>query len=248
MKPRISPDNHRAVYEYYRNRQGHPAVARLGFAAAALLFRPHVTYVDRAKELLTDALEQPTGPLLVCNHLSTYDPFVVSGAAWQTPLRTTAGRLRALGKDSLFHHPAMRSLADNMGGIPVFRHKNYQSDDTTSAAQTLVDTVAHQLVQGNPAMLMPEGTINRTDDPSRILALKRGVAEIALRTRAYGGDPQIIPMAIHYPRPDHHRHAHVVIGEPLTDLGDSAPEILDRVSHSLQEHVTIAAAHSVQPS
>ena len=105
------------------------------------------------------------GPaIVVINHVSYADPFIVARALWQS------GRLpHFLTKASLFELPLVGSILRSAGQIPVQRA-------TQVAAQSLGEAVA-ALRRGEVVVIYPEGTVTR-DDEFWPMSGKTGVARL----------------------------------------------------------------------
>jgi 1-acyl-sn-glycerol-3-phosphate acyltransferase len=107
------------------------------------------------------------GPvIMVVNHISYADPFIVARATWD------AARVpRFLGKASLFEIPFIGWVLRSVGQIPVNR-------GTRDAVHSLEDAVA-ALARGEVVVIYPEGTVTRDADfwP---MAGKTGAARLAL--------------------------------------------------------------------
>ena len=151
---------------------------RLGFAyrLAAVILRPLMMVITRRDWRGTQYLDVDSGMVLAANHLSWFDPIVISHVLWDN------GRPpRFLAKDSLFRVPVVGWVLRNAGQIPVVRGTR----DAAAAVEAAVDAAA----AGECVIVYPEGTI--TKDPDLWpMAAKTGAARIALTA----GVP-VIPMA-----------------------------------------------------
>ena len=91
---------------------------RLGFAyrMAATILRPIMQFITRRDWRGTQYLDVDSGMVLAANHLSWFDPLVISHVLWDN------GRPpRFLAKDSLFRVPVVGWVMRNAGQIPVVR-------------------------------------------------------------------------------------------------------------------------------
>lgn len=151
---------------------------RLGFAyrMAAVILRPFMMLITRRDWRGTSNLDVDSGMVLAANHLSWFDPIVISHVLWDN------GRPpRFLAKDSLFRMPVVGWVMRNAGQIPVMRG----TKDAAAAVEAAVQAAA----SGECVIVYPEGTI--TKDPDLWpMAAKTGAARIALTA----GVP-VIPMA-----------------------------------------------------
>ena len=138
------------------------AVLRLG----AMIVVPLTSGLFRRRWYNADGIPA-TGPaIVVVNHVSYIDPFVVSRFIWD------CGRVpRFLAKRGLFELPVLGPLLRAAGQIPVSR-------GTRDAAQSL-DAAVEALEQGEVVVVYPEGTVTRDADWWPMTA-KTGAARLAL--------------------------------------------------------------------
>lgn len=109
--------------------------------------------------------------VIVCNHLSLVDPFVVGFGANRM--------VNFMGKEELFRTPVLGFLIRKVGAFPVDRAKR----DPTSMR------VALSVLKGDELLgMFPEGTRSTTGE---MLELRAGAARLASRTRT-----PIIPAAV----------------------------------------------------
>jgi 1-acyl-sn-glycerol-3-phosphate acyltransferase len=152
---------------------------RLGFSyrfAVVLLYplmRTFVKWDIRGSDRLTD---EPGGVIAAPNHISWFDPLVVSYVLW------TADRPpRFLAKEAMFRIPVIGRIIANAEQIPVYR-------DSTDAGNAIRDALT-ALDAGECVVVYPEGTITR--DPSLWpMSAKTGAVRLALMS----GRP-LIPIA-----------------------------------------------------
>lgn len=115
------------------------------------------------------------GPaLLVSNHLSPADPFVI-GVRLRRPLRIVA-------KSELFDWPIIGGLARMCGTVPIQR-----GEWDLAAFATLEDA----LRQGQCVLIFPEGTYPLPPHPAAMLQFKTGAAWLAAQTHAI-----VVPVAV----------------------------------------------------
>lgn len=190
---------------------------RLGFAfwCAAIILRPIMMAFTRRDWSGTGNLHVDSGIVVAANHLSWFDPIVISHVTWDS------GRPpRFLAKDSLFGVPVVGAIMRSTEQIPVLRGTR----DASAAAEAAVLAAKN----GECVIVYPEGTITKDPDlwPK---AAKTGAARIALTARV-----PLVPMA-HWgaqrvmrpyrkelkllPR----KKMHVIVGPPvpLDDLYDA---------------------------
>jgi 1-acyl-sn-glycerol-3-phosphate acyltransferase len=152
---------------------------KLGLAwgiVMAVLYTPfslliRIRYRNLAK------LPQSGGAIIVVNHVSHVDPFLVAKM-----IIDGARRPRFLAKDSIFDVFAVGAAMRGMGHIPVKR-------GTTDARQSF-DAAVRALENGGLIVLHPEGTVTRDPD-GWPMAGKTGAARLAL----LAPDVPVIPVA-----------------------------------------------------
>ncbi len=126
-------------------------------------FRPFLRGLLRMEVTGTEHVPS-TGPvILVANHESIYDPWVL-GVVTQRPIRYVA-------KAELWRYPVVRSMMDGFGCIPIER-----GGGDLLAMRRVVEALRRDEVVG----FFPQGTTKR-DRPRRF---HRGAARLALQTGA----------------------------------------------------------------
>lgn len=153
--------------------------AKLGFSfrfAVAVLYpilRSCVRWDIKGDDILFDT---EGGILVAANHLSWFDPMVVSYVMWEADRPP-----RFMAKEAIFRAKFIGRIVRGAGQIPVYR-------ETSEAAASVRDAVA-AVDAGEAVVIYPEGTMTR--DPNLWpMTAKTGAARIALLT----GKP-VIPMA-----------------------------------------------------
>lgn len=153
--------------------------SRLGPAyriAVVLLWpflRTAVSWDIRGTEQLT---EEDRGVIVAANHLSWFDPLVVSYALWRADRPP-----RFLAKEPLFRVPVIGRIIRGAGQIPVYR-------ETKDAANAIRDALT-ALANGECVAVYPEGTMTR-DPELWPMSAKTGAVRMALLS----GSP-LLPMA-----------------------------------------------------
>lgn len=189
--------------------------SRIGFAyrlAVVLLWpflRTAVSWDIRGTDKIT---AQQRGVIVAANHLSWFDPLVVSYALW------TADRPpRFLAKEPLFRVPVIGRIIRGAGQIPVYR-------ETKDAANAIRDALS-ALERGECVMVYPEGTMTR--DPGLWpMAAKTGAVRMALMSGsplfplAQWGPQEVMAPYVKEFRILPRKTMHVRVGDPvdLTDL------------------------------
>jgi len=150
---------------------------------------------------------QPRRPrgrtVVVSNHQSNADPFLISFLPWE---------MKWLGKASLFRIPVAGWMMRMAGDIPVER------GDSDSAKGAMA-ACARWLERGVPVMLFPEGT--RSPD-GQLLPFKDGAFRLAIETGA-----DLLPVAVSGTRTALPKHSwrfgrtegRVTVGAPISTAG-----------------------------
>ena len=214
---------------------------RLGFSyrfAVVLLYpfmRTLVKWDIRGSEHLTD---EPGGVIAAPNHVSWFDPLVVSYVLW-----TSDRPPRVLAKEAMFRIPVIGRIITNAEQIPVYR-------ESTDAASAIRDALV-ALDEGECVVVYPEGTITR--DPAMWpMSAKTGAVRLALMSgrplipiaqrgaqevmRPYRKEFRILPR----------KTMHVRVGPPVDLSGlDTPPDgqalaeggnrLMDAITHLLAE-------------
>lgn len=151
----------------------------------------------------------PRRTVVVSNHCSQADPFLISHLPWE---------MKWLGKASLFRIPIVGWSMWLSGDIPVVR------GEKQSARGAMAQCAAY-LERGMPVMIFPEGTRSLTDE---LGPFKDGAFHLAISTGA-----DILPMAVHGTAsalPVHdwrfgRARARVLVGDPISTAGMSAEDV-----------------------
>jgi 1-acyl-sn-glycerol-3-phosphate acyltransferase len=180
------------------------------------------------------------GCLLVVNHISEVDPFVVAHLVWNH------GRVpRYLAKAGLFHNRLFGYLLRNLGQIPVERASRNAAGAFTAAVEAVR--------RGEVVIVYPEGTLTRDPDLWPMTA-KSGAARIALETGCpvipigqWGAQRLLAPYAS---RPDlfPRKRIDMVVGEPV-DLSELegqnvTPALIDRATDTIMDAITAQVAEA----
>jgi 1-acyl-sn-glycerol-3-phosphate acyltransferase len=183
-------------------------------------------------------LPQKTGAIIVVNHVSHVDPFLVARM-----IIDGARRPRFLAKDTLFTTPIVGFAMTRMGHIPVKR-------GTSDARQSLASAIA-SLRSGGLIVLHPEGTVTRDPDGWPMNG-KTGAARLALLTP----EIPVIPIAqwgvqeridIYQkkikliPRPKHV----MSVGAPIDLSAFEGRDIDDKTLHEVTEVIMKRLRHDV---
>ncbi|ADO72219.1 lysophospholipid acyltransferase family protein [Stigmatella aurantiaca] len=147
--------------------------------------------------------------VVVSNHESNADPFLISHLPWE---------MKWLGKASLFKIPVVGWSMWLAGDIPVTR------GDQNSAKGAMAQCV-RWLAKGVPVMIFPEGTRSKTDE---LLPFKDGAFRLAIEQGA-----DILPLAVSGTRRALPKHSWrfatsrglVTVGTPISTQGMTLADV-----------------------
>ena len=156
--------------------------------------------------------------VVVSNHASQADPFLISRLPWE---------MKWLGKESLFRGPFVGWAMRLAGDIPVKRGDAQSSHEAMRRC-------AQWLELGMPVMIFPEGT--RSLDGA-LLPFKDGAFRLALDANA-----EVLPIAVEGTRtalPKHSWHfgrsrARVAVGKPIASQGRSIEELKELAREQIE--------------
>lgn len=168
---------------------------------------------------------RPTNTVVVSNHQSQADPFLISSLPWE---------MKWLGKEVLFRIPFIGWSMSLAGDIPVNR------GDRNSGKKAM-QMCANYLKRGMPVMIFPEGTRSRD---GQMLPFKNGAFRLAIEN---GSD--ILPLAVHGTRSALPKgswkvgrsKAHVLMGKPISTKGMTMDDV-EALSLQTREAIEALAA------
>lgn len=158
-------------------RPGHGEKLGLAWGIVMLVLYAPFSLLIRVRYRNLVKLPQSGGAIIVVNHVSHVDPFLVAKM-----IIDGARRPRFLAKDSIFDVFAVGAAMRGMGHIPVKR-------GTTDARQSF-EAAVQALERGGMIVLHPEGTVTR-DPGGWPMNGKTGAARLAL----LAPDVPVIPVA-----------------------------------------------------
>jgi 1-acyl-sn-glycerol-3-phosphate acyltransferase len=178
--------------------------------------------------------ERPANPrkpyIVVSNHESNFDPFLLSYLPWE---------MKYLSKRALFRIPVFGWSMAIVGDIAVDRgDKNSRGRSLEGCREVLRKKVS--------VLIFPEGTRSRTED---LLPFRHGAFRLAIEE---GVD--ILPVGLSGTRHAlpkgswriHPARAHVLVGAPVSTAGlspDDAPALAERVQGIVEDLRRQARAH-----
>lgn len=186
------------------------------------IFRLAAVIVTKLSPLWDFRVKTPVPPyrprrtVVVSNHCSQTDPFLISHVPWE---------MKWLGKAELFRAPVVGWAMWLAGDVPVRRGER-------NSAKSAMGRCRRYLEGGTPVMIFPEGT--RSLD-GELGPFKDGAFQLAIETGA-----DILPMAVAgtaaaLPKHDWRfgqARAYVAIGTPISTLGltlEDLPVLKDQV-------------------
>ena len=171
--------------------------------------------------LLGDAPRRLGPMVVVSNHCSHSDSFLISHVPWE---------MKWIGKSSLFRIPIVGWSMSLSGDIALKRGERSSIEDTMAACKAY-------LSRGVPVILFPEGTRSETDE---MLPFKDGAFRLAVEA----GVP-VLPIAVDGTRMALPKHdwrfggctAMVTVGEPISTEGVD-PENLEPLKMLARSRIT----------
>lgn len=159
--------------------------------------------------------EPPRRTVVICNHCSQADPFLISYLPWE---------MKWLSKASIMKTPIVGWLMQLAGDVPVVRGDK-------GSASSAMQRCREYLENDMPVMIFPEGTRSTTDE---LLPFKDGAFRLAIETGA-----DVLPLALSGTRTALRKHdwklgrcrALVTVGEPIATTGmtlDDLPALKER--------------------
>lgn len=248
-RPELTPENHEAVYDYYREPQIRQWLNMLWRRTGNLLYSPDIVLSDETREDIETQFSLGKAALIASNHPSYHDAFSLPAAFLKTQisgLRETG----ALGKESLFRGP-LSVVSEATGSIPVFREKSWPDTSRSTridAGNKLIETVTTRLRNGHSMVIMPEGTTSTEESLTQLSAnrIQGGVARIAIA--ATDSESFVLPIGIHYTHDRHQkrppRHPVIAFGNPITEYSQNRSAMKARIVEGMQAALDLANTRS----
>lgn len=164
--------------------------------------------------------------VVVSNHESNADPFLISHLPWE---------MKWLGKASLFKIPVVGWSMWMAGDIPVHR------GDRDSATGAMAKC-RQWLAKGVPVMIFPEGTRSKTDD---LLPFKDGAFRLAIEAQA-----DVLPLAVSGTRRALPKHSWrfatsrglVTVGTPISTKGMTLADVETLKNQAREQILSLRAS------
>jgi 1-acyl-sn-glycerol-3-phosphate acyltransferase len=181
-----------------------------------------------------DKIPQTGGYLIVCNHISQFDPvtfgdFLIWNGRWP----------RYLAKVALFKSKVIGWLLRSSESVPVDRSSPHAADALIPAEE--------RIAEGKVVVIYPEGTESKDPDLWPMTA-RTGAARLALRTRcpvipaAQWGPHRVIGPDQRFPHRFFGQKFSIIVGEPLdlTEFYGLEPtrELFELVTTRIMDAIT----------
>ncbi len=254
-RPKVSIENRREVYDFYRQYDPHPLSSKLGHALMAAAYRPVVSYTDGAEDQIGKMLDEGKQFILVSNHRNAHDQCNVAAIAHrETQLRRLRGNTSIPAKAGLFGMPLLRRSVEIMGSMPVFRAKDIradyrdvpfndeESDALRDSGKLLIDASINKLSKGRHLYMFPEGTRGERD--TELGTLRRGIGEIACGA-SDDADLAIIPIGLYYNGNNFRPNMHIT--NPIDGPFREPVALVNHLSVVMQDALTTAASFRSNP-
>ena len=199
-RPKIIPENHEAIYDYYDQLQPSQLLLRSLHKATGFAYTPTVHFADGAEDALQKMFLSDTRLIIASNHIHIADQLAIASVVEQQPvLRPLIGNTFVLAKAPYFQNRYIRPFLEASGGVPVFRPQDmpnykYPMKPTLS----LIGTSVLKIVKGQNMLIFPEGTRNR-GNPAVLGEIQKAVGWIA-RGAGDKVPVSILPVALWFKR------------------------------------------------
>lgn len=202
QRPEVTLSNYEDVYRYYAEHSVNKPVATLLHLASAALYHPRVTYADGAEEQLGEHLDVGGRVILTSNHIQMFDQLPIAALMQTSVLQPMVGSTVVWAKRDYFTQGWLRPALDSVGGIPVWRDKDYASDEEKQASfdviMALLDATVQSMQDGAHLFAFPEGTRN-TMDIRQLGKVQSGVGHVAVKAaRRLDRPVALTPTALWY--------------------------------------------------
>lgn len=194
-------------------------VTRMLYRFARFILRIFLTVVGRWRIIGRGNLPLEGPVMVVCNHVSYWDPVLVGCAMTR--------QVHFMAKAELFSYPVLGPLVRALGAFPI---KRGQSD------RNALRTAIHLLQDGKVLGVFPEGTRSKT---GALMVFKPGITMLAYKVEC-----PILPVAVVNSRRIFSGWFHPVevrIGEPI-----EMPHMDKRPSSEVLEELTEKSRQAVE--
>ena len=151
--------------------------------------------------------------LLICNHKSNNDPFILAASSPRP--------LTFMAKDELFKNFITRT---------IFRWLHTYPIDRNGDPRDVLNQFVGFLKDGKPSAMFPEGTRNKDDDS--LAEFKRGAALVAIRAQV-----PVVPAAI-LGTNDKKEKIHLIFGDPIMPPSEENKKNINEYNDLLYKSVS----------
>ena len=251
-RPKVTFENHEAVYNFYREYRPHPRTSAFLYGALGNVFRPKVTYGGDSQEQIANIFDSGRTVILASNHLKAIDPCNIAALVNREELLHPIAKNGSIpSKKSLFKYAGVRQAIDGLGAFPVYRDEDAKAEKNKNGGKSLpmraildefIDTAIARLDSGQHMAMFAEGTRNK-GDITKLQPLFSGLGKMVCGVSKVE-QPAIIPMALHYGTGPHDATItpHVQIGEPHIELFSHRKEVMAWLAPALQDCVDASTA------
>lgn len=247
----ITVENHKNVYEYFRDLELNEKAVRRWYAFMNLILKPRVHYAKNARKDLDLIRNQGYHHIYAFNHRGDWDAWEYFSILHQVA-PYDVGHVHSLANSFVYEASHMRpfgKLLKTFGFVPVFL-KSYYSQDKPHrdyperlkllphATEGLFDLCTYiQTERHKKVLICPEGMYNKGQTDT-ILPLQRGIAEIAQRVASTDSPVAITMIGFAYGKKPRRyvnpRSTSAYVERSLfIETGMSTDEILEQISSKL---------------
>lgn len=244
MRPKVTFDNHKAVYDFYKDHRPRPSTRAFLYGVVGKILAPQPKYIGKAQEQISDLEESGRTAVLVSDHTSLLDPLHLAALIRrEKPFWWLQGNAFIPAKIGLFKYPVVRHIIDGLDGIPVARTKDVKKEESKNGGKPVAtramgieffDVCTHRLNQGQNMAVFPEAERN-TVDATKLQPLESGPGKLVCDVTDIE-QPALVPMSIHYNKLFHgkFRAPDIFIGEPSVEPFNHRKEVIAWLAPALQ--------------
>jgi len=243
--PKLTPENYREAYEFYKHHPIDHDAAMLGHRLTALALRPRTTWEPGAEQETGDWLQDGGQVFLASHHISTWDTLLPAAVAEQEEvLHPVRANTFIVAKKEVFTWP-LKTLVTELGGVPVLRPSKTKGNVTDELREDnkrcFTEMLSYRADKGQNVAGFPHGTFSRAPR-NRVSNLRPGIFEGILESDS-AENFIVAPFGVQYlwwyARPLRIR---VHIGRPVhVRKSESGLDLVSRFEPALQTAVYAAS-------
>jgi 1-acyl-sn-glycerol-3-phosphate acyltransferase len=240
-RPRLHPDNHEALYDYYQRIEPSKRLMRSVVLASSLIYKPRLHFAEGAEDQLAELKSRRDRFVFASAHYRATDQFAEFAAMRQSEtLSSEAEHTFVIGKPSYASSRLLGRSFDAAGWVPAFRKQDYPKSPRAraAAARSLFKVCTSKIIDGSNMLLFPEGTRNR-GDPKVLLRIQGGIGRIASAVSKKGVGISIIPIVPWWgiSKDHNNRTPDVFIGNPIEGPFSTNGDALGPLQVALEDGV-----------